>query len=223
MTAIPVSPGHAYILLGRELDNGQRFYNTVAGFYPDHNEKAAYVKEFYSTKGVVTQTLDDAKSEITFTIYITPNQEQKVSSIIKSYDTKDYSLITRNCVSLSKDVANAIGLTVPSGALSGMIPQAFIKSLMEQNKNRAPVPGAPPGSVSTTGPNAPQPPPNRAIDAAQWTIDNTRPTAPIVPPVIAPTGMPQPPDIIPPPPPTPPQLPPPTPLPIPPVLMPPPN
>src|SRR5262249_40045416 len=56
------SPGHAYVLMGRELDDGLRFYNAVGGFYPDTDgSKVQSFKAILLAPGKVSQTLDDAK------------------------------------------------------------------------------------------------------------------------------------------------------------------
>ncbi|WP_156752768.1 hypothetical protein [Mesorhizobium sp. WSM3873] len=220
-TTDPVSPGHAYILLGRELDNGLRVYNTVAGFYPDDSRRAAPFMQIFSTKGKVSQKLEDAKSEITLSTYITPIEEQKVVSILKSYDTKNYSLATRNCVTMTKEVATAVGLSMPAGP-GNAVPQVFLQSLIDANRSKAPVPGPAPQDIPPV-PNAPGPPANNAVEAGRLTIDLTSPPAPIVPPLVTPPGLP--PDMLPAPPPMQPPAPPPPILPPvrPPVLMPPPN
>ncbi|RWB20383.1 MAG: hypothetical protein EOQ40_15055 [Mesorhizobium sp.] len=220
-TTDPVSPGHAYILLGRELDNGLRVYNTVAGFYPDDSRRAAPFMQVFSTKGKVTQKLEDAKSELTLSTYITPIEEQRVVSVLKSYDTKNYSLAVRNCVTMTKDVAAAVGLSMPGGP-ENAVPQVFLQSLIDANRRKAPVPGPAPQDIPLEAPNAPEPPANNAVEAGRLTIDLTRPPVPVVPPLITPPGLP--PEMLPAPPPIqPPALPPILPPVQPPVLMPPPN
>jgi hypothetical protein len=122
--------GHAYVLLGRELDNGNIIYNTVAGFYPK-DDKASGFKKFFGTTGVVKQELDDNKSEITFRVNITPTQEVAVAKVIASYDEKNYSVLFSNCKHMVKDVANVLRLSVPD--LKDAFPADLISELKNSN------------------------------------------------------------------------------------------
>jgi hypothetical protein len=129
--------GHAYVLLGRELDNGLTLYNAVKGFYPDTDGNVKTITNVIYGPGKVTQTLADAKSEIIFTVYITPLQEVKVVKIIKQWDDKKYSLPLQNCIDMTKAVAIAVGLNIPSMP-KDLLPWTFIKALSSQNDKNTP-------------------------------------------------------------------------------------
>lgn len=210
----PPSPGHAYILLGRELDNGLRVFNTVAGFYPDHSTGAHPFRQLVSTPGVVTQTLEDASSDITFSLYISPTQEQRVADVLAAYDDQDYSLAVRNCVTMTRDVAAAVGLRVPEG-LADAVPQVFLQSLITLNTGQ---PAHQPPDAGLTAENVPATaaPTDNALGAAQVTLDLTKPFVPPTMTTLPNSPLQPPPEFHPPMlPPTPPPAPPPPVIPIP--------
>lgn len=158
-------PGHAFILLGRELDNGFVVFNSVVGFYPDHDQKLWGLKLFVSTPGQVTATLYDASSDVAFRVNVTPVQEQKISAVMKKWDDKNYSLFSRNCVSLAIEVAYTLRLSVPGGDFVHLTPHSFVVGLKSLNEKDTPLkagrksipsrPAAPTQSI----PGATAPPP----------------------------------------------------------------
>ena len=155
----PSRAGHAYVLLGRELDNGTLFYNQVRGFYADRDDKITLVQKMY-TKGVVKQTLDDASSDVTFRVRITPAQETAIRKLFRDWDDKKYSLVLQNCVDFTKAVAVAAKLRVPPGpenmaAIVPEFPVSFISGLSELNDKDTPLRG---GASPAATPGAQQPP-----------------------------------------------------------------
>ncbi|TIU37150.1 MAG: hypothetical protein E5W28_07655, partial [Mesorhizobium sp.] len=70
------SVGHAFVMLGKEYDNGMKFIYGVGGFYPKHSDKS--VPELINlvlSQGRVDYTLDDLRNDRSFQTYITPDQE----------------------------------------------------------------------------------------------------------------------------------------------------
>lgn len=176
------SPGHAYVLLGRELDNGLTVYNTVAGFYPKKSGGIDLVRQLVVTPGAVKQTLDDAKSEITFKIYITPIQEQKIAAKLGEYNTKDYSLGFQNCVSMTRDIAQIVGLKIPkvTDDLRNIFPQIFMDRLRSLNKSPDGAAGsAPTVATPLVPPTLNQPGRSHAVDA----VTQGKAGAPVIPKV----------------------------------------
>jgi hypothetical protein len=125
--------GHAYVLLGRELDNGNTLFNHVKGFYPNGKGVAELVNMVYG-KGVVKQTLDDAASDIVFGVYITPVQETAILKLFQTWNDKTYSLPVQNCIDFTKAVARATKLTLPPypSDVSPEFPTTFIVGLSQQ-------------------------------------------------------------------------------------------
>jgi len=197
---IDASPGHAYVLLGRELDNGFTVFNAVAGFYPRSSGGLNTVRQLALTPGVVKQTLDDAKSEITFKVYITPTQEQKIAAAIQSYNDKDYNLAIQNCVSMTRDVAQVVGLRIPklSDDPRNAIPQVFMEHLLEGNSTAERGPAPVDSALSSPPPPARPPSTAPLVDAITQRPPTGPPTIPVIPvltpppPVVAPVPpMPQ--------------------------------
>jgi hypothetical protein len=106
-----VSPGHVYVILGRVTNNGTYWYG-LAGFYPDQG-KNKIIRNVLS-RGLVTRTLEDAHSDVSFRVRITDEQEASVNRLITTWNYKVYSLPLQNCVTLARDVARTLGLNVPT-------------------------------------------------------------------------------------------------------------
>ena len=203
--------GHAYVLLGRELDNGLTLFNEIKGFYPAKND----VVHFAYGKGAVKQTLDDASQDVVFRVYITPLQETKIRDIFKKWEDKSYSLALRNCVDFTRAVARGASLEVPfiGGDLSQEFPSVFVRLLKQSNDKNAPLRA---NIRQETGPAvSPQAPQTgggfSAPEIAQKYRDRQGPvTAPQTPIIIPPSGqLPTPIVVVPPPTPPPPPPPPP--------------
>jgi len=48
------SPGHAFVLIGSELDNGLKVFSAAGGFYPIKGGKVTTIKTILSVPGKVT-------------------------------------------------------------------------------------------------------------------------------------------------------------------------
>jgi len=103
---------HAFIALGRELNNGLTYYYAAAGFFPGHG----LWKNVLYGPGSVGFVPTDRSFDKTFKVYVTPEQEAHVKFILKNWDTdKSYSFPLQTCVDLVKDVARSLGLNTPAG------------------------------------------------------------------------------------------------------------
>jgi hypothetical protein len=101
--------GHVFVVLGRELDNGTKYFYGAAGFYPEKYT----IKNMLSGPGKVDYQIADFSSDITFTVKISSEQERTVKYIIQNYPAEgNYSLVQRNCITMFNDVARALGLTL---------------------------------------------------------------------------------------------------------------
>ena len=229
----PSRAGHAYVLLGRELGDGMTFFNHVRGFYADRDDELTLVQKMYA-KGVVKHELDDAASDVTFRVYITPIQEAAIRKLFRDWDDKKYSLVLRNCVDFTREVALAARLKIPhlqprdkydpqdkSGPMPEF-PTLFVLGLRQENDKETPLRTgtASPGAIMAPQPgaNSPMRDPTAPGRATQEQIQRARDALqPFVPPVMA-VPTPNPPPIFtpplraptpsPPPPPPPPSMPP---------------
>jgi hypothetical protein len=129
--------GHAYVLLGRELNDGLILFNEVKGFYPAKNDVVHYM----FGKGAVKQTLDDASQDVRFRVYITPLQETKIRAVFKKWEDKNYNLALQNCVDFTRAVAREANLEVPfiGGDLSQEFPSVFVRLLKQSNDKNTPL------------------------------------------------------------------------------------
>jgi hypothetical protein len=195
--------GHAYVLLGREL-NENTLFNNVRGFYPDGKGAFELIHMAYG-KGVVKQTLDDASSEVVFRVYLTPVQEAAVLKLFRSWDDKKYSLALNNCVDFTKAVAQVANLTLPHPRdifdMSPEFPVSFVRGLSQLNDKYTPLKAGPelsttPGtSVTPPSPVRSGPDPAEIARGQKQLID--RMNLPAVPTIVTP------PPVLPPPPPPP--------------------
>jgi hypothetical protein len=210
--------GHAYVLVGRELDNGTTLFNQVRGFYAVRDGEITLLQKMY-TKGIVKQHLDDAASDITFRVYITPIQEMAVQKVFRDWNDKMYSLPIRNCVDFAKAVAKAVNLNIPEEVENPLpqLPVIFLEGLRQQNDKDTPLravtvlpnlPGAPgvvpsPAASPTGDPlaaaRATQEQTQRALDAQRPLIPPAMPN-PVPVPSVYPPLPPLPPQVVLPPP-----------------------
>jgi hypothetical protein len=130
--------GHAFVAIGRELDNGTKYYYAIGGFYPKEGTgKLEMVKNMIYGPGEVKYKIPDLRVDEKFQVYLTPEQARTVDYIFKYWNEKQYSLMTRNCVSLMKDVANATGLKYDPAATT--TPKSMLESLQKLNTAKSPV------------------------------------------------------------------------------------
>ncbi|MCP9233747.1 hypothetical protein NMG46_26635 [Mesorhizobium sp. LMG 17147] len=133
--------GHAFVFLGREYDNGNTVFDVAAGFFPKVGEGLVGLKRFAITPGKVDYTILDIHSDVIFRLNISTSQEEKVKEIIKKYNEKDFGAFYRNCVTMTKEIADALGLVVPFSALDfgQEMPGVFIRQLKGNNDQDAPL------------------------------------------------------------------------------------
>ena len=127
------SPGHAFVILGEELDNALTFQLGVFGFYPKDGKKLV-IRALFGTDGVIDQKWADLESDVRFRQNISPAQKANVSKILNEWKTKKYSLLDNNCNKLAEQVAIAIGLKAPSAGPGTTFPVNYIEALESVNK-----------------------------------------------------------------------------------------
>jgi hypothetical protein len=133
-------PGHAFVALGVELDNGLRIYERVLGYYPkDESAIAEFKAVFSKTSGDLTQKIRD----VTWTVeYRVPLDQAHRSAALKVVDKwlstdPSYSLTAsagKNCNTFAAEIAIAAGLKAPGG-VGITLPTTYIAKLKELNSN----------------------------------------------------------------------------------------
>lgn len=112
-----VAAPHAFILLGRELNDGTKVYFAAGGFYPKSNcnyQSLADYRNVVYGNGEVRYTFEDAAAgdTISYLAYITPRQEGQVLNIMEQWNYKKYALIWQNCVDMASEIAETLGLRI---------------------------------------------------------------------------------------------------------------
>lgn len=131
-TARDGAPGHAFVIVGEELDNGLIFELGVFGFYPKDGKKYA-IKAIFSTDGVIDHKWADIQRDQLFRVDVTKDQQDRALDIFEKWKSADYSLFGNNCNKLSAEVAEAIGLKLPDDRPGSTFPSNYVKALREVN------------------------------------------------------------------------------------------
>lgn len=132
-------PGHAFIGVGVELDNGLRVFERFFGLYPDSQGKLSSVKLIFgNATGKLDYTWSDMVWDTSYLKRITNEQRDSViAQFLKwSQASPDYSLLGnggKNCNMLAGDVAAEIQLKVPAGA-ANTLPWNFIDAIKKANQ-----------------------------------------------------------------------------------------
>jgi hypothetical protein len=135
------SYGHAFLFYGR-LGGGARFGAfQVAGLHPAGDSAATYVAGHVvpvaAETGVSDGDLDEQYLTARWCVPLTEAEFGKVSATIKKLQaTKTtWHAVGYNCTAFLGDVAQSIGLKIPSSHL--VYPEVYVNSLRELNRNGA--------------------------------------------------------------------------------------
>lgn len=168
-------PGHAFVAVGREYDNGLTAFYAIAGFYPKGND----LKSVLSGPGQINYKWVDTSSDVVFRVNITWEQEAKTIKTISEWDSKRYEFLWQNCTHLVRQVANDLGLRVPPIMLR---PDHTVALLRSVNHPDAPIKGhSVPRFTPTLKPPRFEPEPSGSAPAKPATAkkeprDDPRPT-----------------------------------------------
>ena len=129
--------GHAFVGTGVELDNGLLFYEGLFGYYPAEGGKSE-LKALWRTDGDIKATWSDLNSSITYRVPLSDARMQEVLDALAKWKSSDpgYSLLalkSNNCSVLAKDVAQSVGLKIPSANSGTTFPAAYIAKLKDAN------------------------------------------------------------------------------------------
>lgn len=138
----PISPGHAFVLVGIELDNGTTYFQSAGGFYPQGADSAmTALKNTLYGPGQVTYKLKDAGADLRVNFHVTQEQSDLAKRRIDGWQENKYSIWSQNCVSLASDVAGALGLELPPIDPTPYwdAPVPFFNWLRDKNKTDRPL------------------------------------------------------------------------------------
>lgn len=112
-------PGHSFVSLGEELDNGLLFQKGTYGFYPKKDGLVEIVKLLFSSSrpGTINFKLDDLENDVAYRVSIDYDQLVKAEGVLKAWGDKKYTLYGNNCSTFASEVAKAVGLKLPSNKL----------------------------------------------------------------------------------------------------------
>jgi hypothetical protein len=132
------SYGHTFVFYGR-LGGGTRFGSfQVAGLHPAGDSAATYISGHVvpvpAETGVSDGDLDEQYLTARWCVPLTETEFQKVSATVKRLQAtkKTWHAMGYNCNAFAGEIAEAIGLKIPSGHL--VYPEVYINSLRELNR-----------------------------------------------------------------------------------------
>ena len=132
------SYGHTFVFYGR-LGGGNRFGGfQVAGLHPAGDSAATYmaghVVPVAAETGVSDGDLDEQYLTARWCVPLNESEFAKVSAAVKRLQAtkKTWHALGYNCNAFAGEVAQAIGLKIPSGHL--VYPEVYINSLRELNR-----------------------------------------------------------------------------------------
>lgn len=132
------STGHAFVSVGTELDNGLTVYEGVYGYYPASFEKKI-MKFRGADRGIITFKENDYPSAIRYRKNVDDSKKAKALAIFDKWKSEDpkYNLLAyggKNCNSLVKEVAQAIGVKIPADNPGVTFPANYIRLMKEANQ-----------------------------------------------------------------------------------------
>ncbi|WP_162596116.1 hypothetical protein [Methylobacterium sp. 17Sr1-1] len=131
-------PGHSFVAVGTELDNGLRVYEKIFGYYVKNDNFFEEIKAvFSSTIGDITYKLSDVSWSVELYVPTDEAGHMAVIGVMNEWSKNDpkYQLFAnggKNCSVFAAEVARALGLKVPQGAGS-KFPVRFISELRDMN------------------------------------------------------------------------------------------
>lgn len=104
--------GHAFILWGKEDNTAMMSSNEAYGFYPETGTKAVFGSVPGQLRDEIAKNAVDAMKNVTSMLYVRVNQDDFTSSksLFSQWETTDYSLYLKNCISFTRAVAQRIEL-----------------------------------------------------------------------------------------------------------------
>ena len=129
-------PGHSFVGIGVEVDNGELIYLRLYGYYPNSSDVLTEVKALFSkVSGDIHEDIQDVSWTVQYRVDVDDAVLAKAQAVFDSWKSADpkYNLLAlggKNCSSLVAETAAAIGLKVPSGAGS-TFPVNYVQALKD--------------------------------------------------------------------------------------------
>ena len=123
--------------MGTELDNGLTVYEGIYGYYPESGSKKL-MKLRVSEHGMVTFKENDYPSTIRLRKNVDDDGKKSALAVLDNWKSNDpkYNILAKdgkNCNSLAKEVAESIGLHIPSEDPGLTFPATYITHLRNIN------------------------------------------------------------------------------------------
>jgi hypothetical protein len=131
-------PGHSYVGIGVELDNGLLVYERLFGYFPVSESVLNEVKAvFTNVSGDLHSKIEDVAWQVELRIPVDSAKHDAALAVADRWKASDpkYNLLAnggKNCSSFAAEVAQAVGLKTPSGAGS-TLPVNYIMALKKLN------------------------------------------------------------------------------------------
>jgi hypothetical protein len=136
--------GHAYIVLGRKLDNGLEARYAMTGFWPKaeagHPTDWEMIKRILYGPGELKLDKLDLSYKSSFKVWVTEEQERKALDVFERWEGSEYALLWHNCSDFVSDVAHSVGLKTTFAGVN--TPERIIKNLESNNDPRRPLEAA---------------------------------------------------------------------------------
>jgi hypothetical protein len=125
-------PGHAFVVWGIEDNTAAISSQQAFGFYPDASDESKAAFGTVSGQLVDEATKNTPSSLLTARLIVQVNKDPFETSQVEitTWQTSDYNLFSKNCISFARAVAVAIGLFPPPVA-TVELPTTYLDDLIE--------------------------------------------------------------------------------------------
>lgn len=133
-------PGHSYVGIGVELDNGLTVYERLLGYFPKDESTFGQIKAVFSkVSGSLAAQMPDLVWTVEYRVKVNAIQRIAAIAVTEQWLSNDpkYNMFAqggKNCSSFAAEVAASVGLKVPSGP-GGKFPVTFMQELKQMNTN----------------------------------------------------------------------------------------
>jgi hypothetical protein len=130
-------PGHTFICMGVELDNGMLYYERLFGFYPSVGG-VKVVKAAIHAGGELDFAWEDMAWSVEYRVGISEAQKLLAQAVFDKWQSEQpaynlFALGGKNCSVLAKEIATAIGLKLPPDNPGATFPANYIRKLKTTN------------------------------------------------------------------------------------------
>jgi len=130
-------PSHGFLIFEHEDPRSRQTRVRGFGFYPDAATSFARLVLLRQVPGFVADELLNRKFshvEEQIVVYVDERQYRAAEAVIGRWQCQgEYRLLLKDCVTLMRDVAAAIGLNAPRRGISGARPADYVRKLIDAN------------------------------------------------------------------------------------------